>query len=176
MLVGELALAHHSIPRLTQDMDVLVLPEDLPLVRRLLRGHEQRGTSAVLIFQIGDTRVDVIPANLRVKRIAVVEAIGDLIEELPVKVASLRDLILLKMWAAPERPERGKRLQDEADVVGLIEFNPENVSTEDIGYICRGLLSLCYTPEDVRTYRAQIEWLNGELEKLGRTDLQYKLT
>ena len=39
-LVGGLALAHHSIPRLNQDVDVLVLPEDLSLVGRLLKGHE----------------------------------------------------------------------------------------------------------------------------------------
>ena len=42
-LVGGLALAHHSIPRQTQDVDIMVLSEDLPLVQRLLEGHEQRG-------------------------------------------------------------------------------------------------------------------------------------
>src|SRR3989442_4125472 len=83
-LVGGLALAHHSIPRLTQDVDVLVLQEDLPLVQRLLQGHEQRGTAVVMIFQIGDTRIDIIPADLRAKRIAVLEAIEDVLEELPV--------------------------------------------------------------------------------------------
>jgi len=49
-LVGGLALAHHSIPRQTQDVDIMVLPEDLPLVQRLLKGHEQRGTAVVMIF------------------------------------------------------------------------------------------------------------------------------
>lgn len=175
-LVGGLALAHHSIPRQTQDVDIMVLPEDLPLVQRLLRGHELRGTAVVMIFQIGDTRIDIIPANLTAKRAAVIEAIDDVIEDLPVRVVNLRDLILLKMWAIPDRPERAKRLQDEADVVGLIAMNPERFSAEDIAYICRSLLALAYTPEDAKKYRAQIEWLNDELEKAGLTDRQYPIT
>ena len=36
---------------------------------------------------------------------------------------------------------------------------------EDIAYICRALLATADTPEDVKKYRAQIEWLNGVLEK-----------
>lgn len=149
-LVGGLALAHHSIPRLTQDVDVLVLPEDLPLVQKVLEGSDHRGTAVVMIYQIGDTRIDVIPADLRAKRTAVVEAIEDTIEELPVKVANLRDLILLKMSAIPDRSEARKRSQDETDVIGLIEMNPEKVSAEDIAYICRSLLTLAYTPADVQ--------------------------
>jgi hypothetical protein len=175
-LVDGLALAHHSIPRQTQDVDIMVLPEDLPLVQRLLEGHEQRGTAVVMIFQIGDTRIDIIPANPRAKRAAVLEAIEDVIEELPVKVANLRDLILLKMWAIPDRPERAKRLQDEADVVGLIAMNSGRVSVEDIAYVCRSLQALAYTPEDADKYRKQIEWLNDELERAGLTDRQYQIT
>jgi len=175
-LVGGLALAHHSIPRQTQDVDIMVLPEDLPLVQSLLKGHEQRGTAVVMIFQIGETRIDIMPANLQAKRTAVLEAIDDLIEELPVRVANLRDLILLKMWAIPDRPERSKRLQDEADVVGLIEMNRERVSVEDIAYICGSLLALAYPPEDAKKYRDQINWLNDELEKAGMTDRQFFIT
>src|SRR5437879_6482184 len=104
-LVGGLSLAHHSVPRRTQDVDILVLPEDLPLVQQVLAGHEQRGTAVVLIFQIGETRIDIIPANLRAKRAAVLNCIDDVLDDLPVKVVNLRDLILLKMWAAPDRPE-----------------------------------------------------------------------
>lgn len=102
-------------------------------------------------------------------------AIDDVIDELPVKVVNLRDLILLKLWAAPERPEMAKRTQDETDVIGLIEYNSGKVSAEDIAYICRALLATAYTPEDVKKYRAQIEWLNGVLEKLGLSDRRYDL-
>jgi hypothetical protein len=172
-LVGGLALAHHAIPRQTQDVDILVLPEDLPLVQQALQGHQLRGTAVVLIFQIGATRIDIIPANLRAKQAAVLGALEDVLDELPVRVANLRDLILLKLWAAPERPELGKRLQDETGVVSLIEFNPEKVSAEDIAYVCRALLTMAYTPEDVKKYRAQIEWLNSVLEKLGLSDRCY---
>jgi hypothetical protein len=175
-LVGGLALAHHSIPRQTQDVDIMVLPEDLPLVERLLKGHEQRRTAVVMIFQIGDTRIEIIPANLRAKRAAVLEAIEDVIEDLPVRVANLRDLILLKMWAIPERPEMGKRMQDETDVVGLIEFNPEKVSADVISYVCRSLQALAYTPEHAKKYRKQIEWLNGVLVRLGLSYRQYPIT
>jgi predicted nucleotidyltransferase len=174
-LIGGLSLAHHSIPRRTQDVDIMVLPEDLPLVQELLKGYQQRGTAVVLIFQIGETRIDIIPANLRAKRRAVLECIDDVLDELPVKVANLRDLILLKMWAAPDRPERIKRMQDETDIVGLIEMNAEKVSAEDIAYICDSLLKMVYSAEDVQKYRAQIEWLNSELEKLGLSDRRYVL-
>ena len=174
-LVDGLALAHHSIPRLTQDVDMLILPEDLPLAQQALAGHELRVTAVVLIFQIGATRIDMIPANLRAKRAAVLGAIDDVIDDLPVKVVNLRDLILLKLWAVPERPEMAKRTQDETDVIGLIEYNSEKVSAEDIAYICRALLATAYTPENVKKYRAQIEWLNGVLEKLGLSDRRYDL-
>jgi hypothetical protein len=91
------------------------------------------------------------------------------------KVVNLRDLIFLKMLAAPDRPERSKRVRDEADIVELIEYNSEKVSAEDIWYICRTLLAMVYTPEDTQKYRAQIEWLNSELEKLGLRDRRFNL-
>jgi hypothetical protein len=46
-LVEGLALAHHSIPRLTQDVDILVLPEDLPNVGQLLQGQVKQATAVV---------------------------------------------------------------------------------------------------------------------------------
>lgn len=175
-LVGGLAVAYHAVPRQTQDVDILVLPEDLPLVQQVLKGHELRGTAVAMIFQIGETRVDIILANLRAKRAAVLSAIEDVIDDLTVKVVNLRYLILLKMWAAPDRPELGKRMQDETDIVELIEMNRDKVSAEDIAYICRSLLALAYTPEDMNKYRAQIGWLNEVLAKLGLSDRRYHLT
>jgi len=174
-LVGGMALAHHSIPRLTQDVVIMVLPEDLPLVAQLLQGHQQRGTAVVSIFQIGDTRIDILPANLRAKREAVLGAIEGVIDDLPVKVVNLRDLILLKMWAAPERPELGKKMRDEADVTQLIETNPGKVSADDIAYVCRSVLAMAYTSEDVKELRDQVQWLNATLDKLGLSALHYPL-
>ncbi len=174
-LIGGLAMAHHAVPRQTQDVDLMALPEDMPLVGQLLQGHQQRGTAVVLIFQVGVTRFDIIPANLRAQREAVLGAIDDALEEQPVKVANLRDLLLLKMWAAPDRPELSKRMRDETDMVELIEMNSESVSATDIAYICQTLLAMCYTAEDVNKYRAQIEWLNAKLETLGLSDRRYEL-
>jgi hypothetical protein len=66
-------------------------------------------------------------------------------------------------------------VRDEADVVELIEFNPGRVSPNDVAYVCRNLLALAYTPDDVRKYRNQIEWLNDVLNKLGLPDHRYPL-
>ncbi len=174
-LIGGLALAHHSIPRMTQDVDLLVLPEDMPLVQQVLAGHELHGSSVVLIFQVGATKIDVQPANLRAKREAVLSAIDDLLDEQMIKVVNLRDLLFLKMWAVPMRHEMGKRAQDEADIINLLEFNSEKVTPEMISYICRALLAMVYSAEDTAKYRVQIEWLNELLEKLGLGDRCYQL-
>lgn len=174
-LVGGLAVAQHSVPRLTEDMDIMVLPEDVPLVQQLLKGHQLRGTAVVLIFQIGSMRIDIIPANLRAKRAAVFGAIENMLDDLPVKVANLRDMILLKLWAAPERPELRKRVLDESDVIGLIELNPEKVSADDIAYIGRALLAMAYTMDEMKKARDRVEWLNGVLEKLGLSDRCFQL-
>jgi predicted nucleotidyltransferase len=175
-LVGELALAHHSVPRQTQDVDILVLPEDLKLVQQLLQGYEVHGTAVVMVFQIGETRIDIIPANLRAKREAVLAYIEALLYGMTVRVVNLRDLILLKLWAIPDRTEKRNRMMDEADVGGLIEMNPERISAEDIAYISRNLLGLAYTSEDTNKYRAQVEWLNDVLKELGLADLCYSLS
>jgi len=175
-IVGGLALAHHSVPRQTQDVDILVLPEDLPLVQQLLQGYELHGTAVVMVFKIGETRIDIIPANLRARREAVLAYIEDILYGMTVRVVNLRDLILLKLWAIPNRHEKRKRMQDETDVVGLIEMNPQRITAEDIAYISQNLLGLAYTPADTNKYRAQVEWLNDVLKELGMTDLCFPLT
>ncbi len=172
-LVGGLALAHHSIPRVTQDVDVLVLEENIPAVQELLKGQQVRGTAIALIFEIGETRFDIIPANLRATRKAVLNAIDEIFEGEAIKVANLCDMIFLKLWASSERQDLAKRMQDETDVIGLIQLNPEQVSAEDIGYACRTLLAMAYTPEDMRKYQAKADWLNGVLDELGLADRKY---
>ena len=175
-LVGGLALAHHSIPRVTQDVDVLVLQEDMPAVQEILKGHEVRGTSVALIFQIGETRFDIIPASLRAKQRAVLDAIDEIFEGAVIKVANLRNMIFLKLWASSERRELAKRLMDEADLAGLIQLNPEQVSAEDIDYACRTLLAMAYTPEEMQKYQAKVDWLNGVLDELEMADRKYRPT
>ena len=101
-----------------------------------------------MVVQIGETRIDIIPANLRAKREAVFGFIEDLLDGMTVRVVNLRDLILLKLWAIPDRTEKRKRMLDEADVVGLIEMNPQRISAEDIAHISRNLRGLAYTAED----------------------------
>jgi hypothetical protein len=60
-------------------------------------------------------------------------------------------------------------------VIALIEFNPDKISAEDIGYVSRNLLALAYTPEDADKFRAQVEWMNSELLKLGLINLCYPI-
>jgi predicted nucleotidyltransferase len=189
-LVGGLAVAHHAIPRQTEDVDILVFPEDLSRVQWLLQGHQLfsedrsrvqwllperhwRRISGVLVFQIRETRIDIIPMY-PVKSV-VINATEGMIEGLPAKVVDLPDLILLKLLTAPERPKLSKRLQDEADVVALIDLNREKIPVEEIAYICRTLLAVAPTPEKKKIYRAQVEWLNSELEKLGMSDRCFPL-
>lgn len=173
-LVGGLAVGQHAVPRQTQDVDVLVLPEDVPLVQQLLKGYQSRGTAVVLIFEIGPTRIDIIPGNLRAKRAAVLNAIAGALDELPVKIAHLRDMILLKLWVAPERPELSKQMRDEADIVELIELNLEKVTHEDIAYICEATLVMAYTAEEINNARERIQWLSDVIETLGLSDRRYQ--
>lgn len=129
-----------------------------------------------MVVQIGETRIDIIPANLHAKREAVFGFIEDLLDGMTVRVVNLRDLILLKLWAIPDRTEKRKRMLDETDVVGLIEMNPQRISAEDIAHISRNLLGVAYTAEDTNKNRAQVEWLNEVLKDLGLADLCYPLT
>ena len=51
----------------------------------------------MLVFKIDETRIDIIPANLRARREAVLAYIEDVLDGMTVRVVNLRDLILLKL-------------------------------------------------------------------------------
>jgi hypothetical protein len=89
---------------LTQDVDLIVLAEDMGRLRSLFPGCYQRGTAVVEIYDIDGTRVDVLPAKLRYQREVVARAVPGAIEGTPARIATVRDLLLLKMFAAPSRP------------------------------------------------------------------------
>jgi hypothetical protein len=69
-IIGAVALGYYATPRATQDIDVLVRREDVPRVQRLFRPHFLRGTAVVMVFDVEGTHLDVMPANLRLKRTA----------------------------------------------------------------------------------------------------------
>jgi len=174
-LIGGLAYSQYAPPRATQDVDLVVLAEDVHKVRQLFPDCYRRGTAIAGIYEFEGTRFDVQSAQLRAQVAAVTNAVEDTYEGEPIKVASVRDLIVLKVWAAAERHEVGQRLQDQADVVRLLEYNADRTSADDIAYIARSLLALGYTAEAVAKFRQSIVWLNQTLDELELSDRKYPL-
>jgi hypothetical protein len=175
-LVGGMALAHHTIPRMTQDVDFLVLSEEVERVRQLFAPYYVRGTAVVGIYDFEGTHFDIITANLRFKRAIITNAIDDTIDDVPVKVANVRDLILLKLLAAPERPELPKKMQDRTDAASLLQYSIDCISPDDITYIAQHLLTSAYTREEAEKFRKEVEWLNETLEAMGLGDRKYPLS
>ena len=132
-IIGGMAYAHYCPPRTTQDLDLMVLAEDARKVRQLFNSYYLRGTRIVGVYDYHGTRFDVLPASRRLQRSIVSRAMNSQIDELPVKVARVQDLILLKLIAAPNRPEMRKRMQDQTDVVGLNETLDE-LELSDLKY------------------------------------------
>jgi hypothetical protein len=174
-VIGGLAVSHHAVPRLTQDVDLLVGAEHLGRIRLLFPGCYQRGTAVVEVYDIDGTRVDFMPAKLRYQREAVATAVTGEIEGAPARIAAVRDLVLLKMFAASERPALGDRKQDETDITRLLEMNKESITRENIRYVGDRMLELCYTDEDRAKTGKQLQWLNETLTQLDMSDRVYPL-
>jgi hypothetical protein len=174
-VIGGLAVSHHAVPRLTQDIDLVVLHEDTGRVRALFPGCYQRGTAVVEVYDVEGTRVDFLPAKLRYQREVLRNAGPGEIQGTKARVASVRDLVLLKMFAAPNRHELSARRQDEADITGLLQFNASTITGEEIRYIGDRLLELCFTAEDRAKTVSHLRWLNDTLTQLHMSDRLYPL-
>jgi len=133
-------MGYHTIPRATQDIDVLVSREDIPRVQRLLQPYYRRGTAVVMVFDVEGTHLDVLPAPYGTGAQPSRTPSIFLCTTSRRKVVSVRDLLLLKLFAIPDRPALDKRRQDEADVTALLSQNADNISQEDITYLVRTLL------------------------------------
>lgn len=175
VLIGGLAYAEYAPPRATEDVDVIVLAEDTGKVRDLFPGCYQRGTAIAGIYQFEETRLDVQPAKRRAQIAAVKNAIEASFHDVPVKLAALRDLIFLKLWAAAERGELSKKMQDQTDIATLIEHNPARVSASDIAWMAKELLSMGYTSEESAKFCQMIEWLNQILDQLEMPEKKFSL-
>jgi hypothetical protein len=174
-LVGGLAVAHYAIPRMTQDVDILVLQEDAGKLLQLLRPYYARGTAQVMFFLIDETRLDVLIATLRYQRAAVLNAQEGTYEGVPVKVISPRDLVLMKLLAAWERPSEVDREQDRVDIMRILSAFGHQLTPDDIAYIADRLQELCFLPEEFARWRERMEWLNQTLHRLNLAHLQYPL-
>ena len=173
-IIGGVAIGYHTIPRATQDIDVLVRRDDIPRLQRLLQPYYRRGTAVVMVFDVEGTHLDVLPATLRYGRIAIDNAIEVLVYDIPAKVAAVRDLLLLKLLAIPDRSDPVKAMQDRTDVAALLRDNADNISQEDMRYLVRNLLGLAFTREGVQKYQQLIAWLNETLALLGMADRRYQ--
>jgi hypothetical protein len=119
--------------------------------------------------------VDFLPAKLRYQREVMRNAGSGQIQGTQARVASVRDLLLLKMFAAPNRPDLNARRQDETDITGLLQFNASTITAQDIRYVGDRLLELCFTPEDRHRTVTQLQWLNDTLIQLHMSDRLYPL-
>jgi hypothetical protein len=153
---------------------VLVRRDDIPRLQRLLQPYYRRGTAVVMVFDVEGTHLDVLPATLRYGRIAIDNAIEVLVYDIPAKVAAVRDLLLLKLLAIPDRSDPVKAMQDRTDVAALLRDNADNISQEDMRYLVRNLLGLAFTREGVQKYQQLIAWLNETLALLGMADRRYQ--
>ncbi len=173
-IIGAVAMGYYATPRATQDIDVLVKREDIPRVQRLFRPYYLRGTAVVMVFDVEGTHLDVLPARLQLGRTAIDNAVDVLVDDVPAKVVAVRDLLLLKLLAIPDRPDPAKAMQDKADVAALLRDCADQISRADIEYIAKSLLGLAFTREDFEKYQGVIRWLNETLELLGMADRRYR--
>jgi len=173
-IIGAVALGYHVTPRATQDIDLLVQRDDVPRLQRLLQSYYLGGTSVVMGFDVYGTHLDVLPADPRLKRAAIDTAMDVLVHDIPAKVATVRDLLLLKLLAISDRPDPVKAMQDRTDVAALLRDNSEKISGEDIRYLARSLRDLVFTGEDAMKHTDLIRWLNETLALLGMADRRYE--
>lgn len=174
-IIGGLAAAQYALPRMTRDLDIIVLDEDRPRLHRLFAKYFVLKTADFSSFLFSGAKMDAFAAKLPYERQAVQNAVDSTYEGVPVKVIHPRDLILLKLHAAWERKNEQKRFLDLGDISGVLQTFQSQFAPEDIRYIAEQLRTRYQTPEELAKWRERIEWLNEELRRLGLEHLRYPL-
>lgn len=172
-IIGGIAMGQHALPRTTHDLDILVAVEDLEKIRRLFKKYYKSGTRVVQIYDVEGTRLDVLPANLRYRVATLDSSMESNLEEVPTKVASVRDMLILKLFAVADRDDLIKKRSDEADITALLGYGKSLLTKQDIDYIAKTVLSFGYTKEDAEKFRNVIQWLNETLELLKMEEMKY---
>jgi len=127
-LVGAYALILHGIRRFTEDIDVLLGPQDLETLRGELLGKGYRavpGTQRCIRDTETGVRIDFVvsggyPGDGRPKPVVFPEPDDCLAPDKEVRVVNLRTLVELKLASGISAPDR---LQDLADVQRLIALH-----------------------------------------------------
>lgn len=174
-IIGGLAAAQYALPRMTKDLDILVLDEDRPRLHRLFAKYFVLKTADFSSFLFSGAKMDAFAARLPYERQALQNAIDSTYEGVPVKVIHPRDLILFKLHAAWERKNEQKRYLDLGDITGVLQTFRDQFTPDDIRYIAEQLRTRYQTPEELAKWRERIEWLNEELGKMGLEHLRYPL-
>ncbi|MCX7968066.1 MAG: nucleotidyltransferase family protein [Armatimonadetes bacterium] len=174
-IIGGLAAAQYALPRMTKDLDILVLDEDRPRLHRLFIKYFVLKTADFSSFLFSGVKMDAFAAKLPYERQALQNAIDSTFEGVPVKVIHPRDLILLKLHAAWERKNEQKRYLDLGDITGVLQTFRDQFTADDIRYIAEQLRTRYQTPEELEKWRERIEWLNEELERMEMGHLRYPL-
>ncbi len=129
-VIGGIAMAFHGRPRFTRDIDVLIHPEDIELVRMAFQRLNYRETAAPWTFRntnltlhrflkvAGEEEmiVDVLLANTPDHQQIIARAVQTDAEVGPVRVAAKDDLIRLKSSRNSDQDQVDIRgLQDDSD-------------------------------------------------------------
>lgn len=159
-LIGGLAVAYYATPRLTRDVDIIVLDEDRKKIHLLFAKYLVLKTDIFTTFLLSGAKVDMFVAKLPYERQAVLDAKDVTFDNVPVKVVTPRDLILLKLHVAWERRIGQKRLQkrllDQSDIVGILEPACDRMTVDDIVYIAERLRERYSTPEELEGWRERM--------------------
>ncbi len=125
VVIGGIAMAFHGRPRFTKDVDVLIHPEDIEVVRMSFQRLGYRETAAPWTFRntnltlhrflkvVGEEEMmmDILLANTPDHQQIIERAIQTEAEAGPVRVAAKDDLIRLKSFRNSD--------QDQVDIKGL---------------------------------------------------------
>lgn len=174
-LIGGLAVAHYATPRMTRDLDILVLDEDRPRLQRLFAEYLVLKADGFSSFLFKGSKMDAFAAKLPFERQALQNAVDSTFEGVPIKIVHPRDLILLKLHAAWERKIPPKVNQDLTDISDVLFHARDRFTADDIRYIAEQLRTRYQTPEELGKWRERIEWLNEELRRMGMGHLRYPL-
>jgi len=132
-VIGGIAMAFHGRPRFTRDIDVLIHPDDLELVRMAFQRLDYRETAAPWTFRTTnltlhrflkvtgeeEMMVDILLANTPDHQQIIARAVQTEAEAGPVRVAVKDDLIRLKSFRNSDQDQVDiKGLQDDSDREG----------------------------------------------------------
>jgi predicted nucleotidyltransferase len=140
LLVGGMALPAYGVVRQTLDIDCLIAEEHASALGEVLKGagYSEQARSDNFIRYTGPEDeqfdVDVLLVDTETMSELVSESRAFDLGPATMRVPSLRHLVMLKLHAIKNEPKR--ELRDLSDVVEMLRFQPDSISTEELAEIC----------------------------------------